>query len=129
MFERKELSTTIIGRGVRLEGDFTGEGNVELYGEIRGNVSITGFIKIGPAAKVTANISAESAEVAGHVKGKLTATKDIVLLASADVHGDIKTKQITVTKGARITGRITTDERGASGAVEEPPTPEKKRQL
>lgn len=109
MFEKNEHSVTIIGEGVKLEGDFSGQGDLELYGEIRGNVAISGFIKIGRGSTINANVSAERAEIAGYIKGKLVVKKDVDLLASAEVHGDIKTHQITVAKGARISGKIITD--------------------
>jgi len=32
MFEKSELQTTIIGEGIKLEGDFSGEGDLELHG-------------------------------------------------------------------------------------------------
>ena len=112
MFEKSEARLTIIGPGVKLEGDFSGQGDVELYGEVRGNLSITGFLKVGPAAQVTANVTADSAVIGGYVKGKVTVKKDIELLPTARIVGDIKSKQITVAKGASLSGKVISGEGG-----------------
>lgn len=121
MFEKGEARVTIIGPGVKMEGDFSGQGDVELYGEIRGSLTITGFLKVGPAAQVTANVSAERAVIGGYVKGRVTVKKDIELLPTARVVGDIKSKQITVAKGASLQGKVMSGEGGdreeALGAV------------
>jgi cytoskeletal protein CcmA (bactofilin family) len=110
MFEKtSENITTVIGQGVKLEGDFTGSGDVEFYGDIKGSITISGFIRVGGNAHVTANITADRAEIAGHVKGKINTNTDVDILATAKVMGDVKSQQITIAKGAHISGKITTD--------------------
>ena len=117
MFEKtSENVATIIGQGVKLEGDFTGNGDVEFYGEIKGSITISGFIRIGENASVTANITAEGAEIAGHVKGKITTSTDVDILSTARVQGDVMSEQITIAKGAHISGKVTTGGAGAKSS-------------
>ena len=109
MFEKGELQTTIIGEGIKLEGDFSGQGDLELYGELKGNITISGRLKIGSNATAVANIVASNAEVAGVVKGKISITNSIDILSTGNIHGDVKAQQITIAKGAAINGKVHID--------------------
>ena len=109
MFEKEERQTTIIGEGIKLEGDFSGQGDLELYGELKGNISITGRLKIGPNASAVANIIASNAEVEGVIKGKVSITNAIDILSTGNINGDVKAQEITIAKGAAINGKVHID--------------------
>ena len=109
MFEKGEHQITIIGEGIKLEGDFSGQGDLELYGELKGNISITGRLKIGTNATVAANIIADNAEIAGVVKGKVSITNAIDISSTGNIHGDVKAQEITIAKGAAINGKVHID--------------------
>lgn len=109
MFERNEPQTTIIGEGIKLEGDFSGEGDFELYGELKGNITISGRLKIGVKSNVVANIIASNAEIAGSIKGKVSITNAIDILSTGNIIGDVKAQQITIAKGAAINGKVNID--------------------
>lgn len=109
MFEKVEHQTTIIGEGIKLEGDFSGQGDLELYGELKGNISITGRLKVGPNARVIANITASNAEVEGMIKGKVSITNAIDILSTGNINGDVIAQEITIAKGAAINGKVHID--------------------
>ena len=109
MFEKGEHQTTIIGEGIKLEGDFSGQGDLELYGELKGNISITGRLKVGVNASAVANIVASNAEVAGIIKGKVSITNAIDISSTGNIHGDVKAQEITIAKGAAINGKVHID--------------------
>jgi len=125
MFEKSELQTTIIGEGIKLEGDFSGEGDLELYGELRGNITITGRLKIGVKSSVVASIVASSAEIAGSVKGKVSITNAIDILSTGNIHGDIKAQEITIAKGAAINGKVNIDMKNSVATTISSPKEEK----
>ncbi len=98
---------TIIAQGVRVEGDFTSEGDVIIEGEVTGSVKTAQHLRVGQAAKIQAEVSASDAVVAGEVRGNLTVAGKLELLETSQVHGDIQADVLSVSPGAKINGRVT----------------------
>src|SRR3989338_5126937 len=97
---------TIIGPSVKVQGDFTGDGDVIVEGIVVGNLKTKNHLKIGAGARVQAEIEAQSAFIAGEVSCNLTVLEEVELTASAKIKGDISASLISVEKGAKINGRI-----------------------
>lgn len=97
---------TIIGPSVKVQGDFTGDGDVIVEGIVVGNLKTKNHLKIGSGAKVQAEIEAQSAFIAGEVIGNINVLEEIEITASAKVKGDISASLISVEKGAKINGRL-----------------------
>jgi len=97
---------TVIGPSVKVDGQFKGEGNIIIKGEVKGSVKTKQHLEVGDKAVVKANIEAESAEIAGQVIGNLKIKSSLKVNASAHILGDIFAKEIEVSAGARIQGQI-----------------------
>ncbi|MDE5907544.1 MAG: polymer-forming cytoskeletal protein [Lachnospiraceae bacterium] len=79
----------------------------EIYAEgarITGELRSHGSIKIGQNAVVLGNVYANSAVVAGAVRGDLDIRGPVILDTSAIVMGDIKSKSVQINNGAVIEG-------------------------
>ncbi|MCM1146032.1 MAG: polymer-forming cytoskeletal protein, partial [Lachnoclostridium sp.] len=63
-----------------------------------------GSVKIGQSSVVIGNISANSAVIAGAVKGDIDVHGPVVLDTSAIVMGNIKSKSVQINNGAVIEG-------------------------
>jgi cytoskeletal protein CcmA (bactofilin family) len=98
---------TTIGPSVKVEGDVNAVGNVLIEGSVNGTITTDKHVVIGAGAEVTADIKADSAEIAGTVKGKLSIAKDLSILTTAQVTGDISTGTLSMEKGAKLNGQIT----------------------
>lgn len=72
----------------------------KITGELRSNSSI----KIGQSTVILGNIYANSAVVAGAIKGDIDVKGPVILDASAIVMGDIKSKSVQINNGAVIEG-------------------------
>jgi len=111
MFNRdeggREGGSTIIARGVKVEGDFTSDGNVTIEGEVLGSVKASGHLEVGPEAKIKADVSAGSAVVAGEISGNLIVTGKLDLLEKSHLSGDITVGILSVAPGAKINGQVT----------------------
>jgi cytoskeletal protein CcmA (bactofilin family) len=105
--EQTATAATIIGQSVHVEGDFNGNGNVNIEGKITGNLTTTDDIVIGQDAEVKAEIKGSNIEISGIVNGNISASGDVALKPTARLLGDIKCQSITIEKGAVITGKIT----------------------
>lgn len=104
---QKELSKkeTIIGSLLKVEGNFIGEGNVIIEGEIKGSLETKNDIRIGEKARVRANIKAENVFVNGEVRGNIKAQGKVELTKGAKVLGDIETKILSLSEGAIFNGK------------------------
>jgi cytoskeletal protein CcmA (bactofilin family) len=62
---------------------------------------------IGGTGKILGNIEADSATVAGHIKGNITVKNILELKPSAKIDGDIVTNKMVIESGAQFNGRCT----------------------
>ncbi len=79
----------------------------EIYAEgakITGELRSMGSIKVGQSTVIIGNIFANSAVIAGAVKGDIDVKGPVILDASAIVMGDIKSKSVQINNGAVIEG-------------------------
>ncbi|MDR2547835.1 MAG: polymer-forming cytoskeletal protein [Lachnospiraceae bacterium] len=74
--------------------------NAKITGEIRSN----GSVKIGQSTVIIGNIFANSAVIAGAVKGDIDVQGPVILDTSAIVMGNIKSKSVQINNGAVIEG-------------------------
>jgi cytoskeletal protein CcmA (bactofilin family) len=97
---------TIIGHSVRVEGNFRGNGDVIVEGEIKGSLKTKKNLQIGKQAQVKAGVEAVNAYVAGQVIGNIKVQEKLELAASATVVGDISARTLSVAPGAQLNGQI-----------------------
>ncbi len=79
----------------------------ELYAEeanIAGEISARGTVKIGAGSVTVGNISADTAVVAGAVKGDMDVRDEVVFDSTAVVIGNIKSKSVDIRSGAIVEG-------------------------
>ena len=94
---------TVIGNGLKIVGNVTAEGLVEVNGQIEGELHCTSLI-VSPNAQVVGSITAERVVVNGRVEGPIQGG-DVVLKSRAHVVGDIHHQSLTIEKGAYFEGR------------------------
>jgi len=107
----------IIGQGTRINGDLISNGDFRVDGAIEGSVKVGQRLVIGGTGKILGNIEADSATVAGHIKGNVTVKNVLELKPSAKIDGDIITNKMVIEAGAQFNGRCT-----MNVAVSVPPT-------
>ncbi|MGC9337636.1 MAG: bactofilin family protein [Candidatus Cloacimonadia bacterium] len=104
-----EKLNTVICKDVKVIGEIHSNGSVRIDGEVDGSIEANGLLTIGPTANVKAEIHAKEAVIAGNVDGKLVIDENLELEKTANVLGDIITKVLTVTTGARFNGKCQMD--------------------
>jgi cytoskeletal protein CcmA (bactofilin family) len=97
----------IIGQGTRINGDLISNGDFRVDGAIEGGVKVGQRLVIGGTGKILGNIEADSATVAGHIKGNVTVKNVLELKPSAKIDGDIITNKMVIEAGAQFNGRCT----------------------
>jgi cytoskeletal protein CcmA (bactofilin family) len=119
---------TIIANGVRLEGEFKSQGDVQIEGEVIGTVETSAMLSVGSEAKVKASVKAEDAVVAGQINGNVNVTKKLELKSTAKIVGDITCATIVVEAGAKLQGNIKSGSDNSAKPTNEPAKPEVKNQ-
>jgi cytoskeletal protein CcmA (bactofilin family) len=101
---KEDEAETIIGASVKVEGDFTSEGDVLVQGVVTGSLKTKGNLKVDEGAKIKADVESKNATVKGEIKGNITIQDNLELGASATISGDIITKILSIEPGAVLNG-------------------------
>jgi cytoskeletal protein CcmA (bactofilin family) len=94
--------TSSISRGVTVVGKIFGEGTVQLFGRIEGEVRVS-TVLIKEGALVEGDVVAEELTIAGQVKGAIHANR-VKLESTAVVEGDIFHRSLSIDENARFEG-------------------------
>lgn len=96
---------SVLGADLRITGEITSSGSVEVLGEIEGNITANGLV-IGQEGQVKGSITAHTVEVKGKFDGKVSC-ESFTLRASSEVKADVNAVALVIESGARIEGRFT----------------------
>lgn len=115
----------MIGPGITIRGNVTGDEDLSVEGRIEGAVRLTRDLTVQPGAELTADVEARNVSVGGVVRGAVTAGEALVIESGAIVVGDISTPRLVIEDGARYRGRVTmnVDIPGAEPAPRAAPAP------
>ncbi len=97
--------TTIISRGVKIEGKITSSGNIRVDGEIQGDIFSESNITIGKDAQVNGQMNANVITIGGKVSGIVRAKDKLILNSKCNLKGDIFTKNLVIEEGAKFDGK------------------------
>lgn len=97
---------TFIGPNIAVEGTLSGSEPVVIEGSVKGNVELSGELRIGTRARVEATVHARNIVIEGKLNGDVSADERVELVASASVDGNIKAPKIVVAEGARFRGSV-----------------------
>ncbi len=98
---------TLIGSSVKVEGDFVSKGNVTVEGMVCGTLKTEKDLKVGVGAKISANVFATNAVVAGEVKGNMKVSGKLELTDTSKIYGDVEAKTVVMSAGAILNGKCT----------------------
>ncbi len=96
-----------IGKSIHIKGDVQGEEDLEIDGEVEGQITLASHqLTIGAHGQVRGELNAKSIVVVGQVSGNLVATERAEIQGSGSVEGDIKAPRLLVQEGAVVNGTI-----------------------
>lgn len=104
--EMMKDAETIIGSSIRVKGNFNGKGDIVIEGCLEGSLKTEANVFIGEKAKVNANIEATEALINGEISGNIKARKYLAIGKTAKISGDVQCAEISIERGASITGQI-----------------------
>jgi cytoskeletal protein CcmA (bactofilin family) len=99
----------VLGGGLALRGEITGEGDFHIYGRFEGEIDVSGRVVVSEAAQVDANINAASIVIAGKVRGNLSAATHLDILPTGVLTGTLKAGSFSAAEGSSVKGDIWLD--------------------
>lgn len=113
----------MIGSQIKLNGDVSGDEDVEIQGRVEGTINLKKDLVIASAGNVEAKIHAKNVTIAGKVKGDVTADEKVELVASGSLEGNIRAPKIVISEGAHFRGSVEMTGRGENIKPPEPARP------
>lgn len=95
---------SVIGSDVTIKGDISASVDLHVDGTIEGDLKCASLVQ-GEASTVKGGVIAETARLAGKVVGSITA-RELVILKSAQIEGDVHYDALTIEQGAQVDGRF-----------------------
>ncbi len=97
----------MIGPGIHIRGDIVGDENLTIDGILEGSVIVESHeLCIGPAGRITANVTAKLVRVEGEVNGDITGLEKVIVARTGNVRGNINAPRVCLEDGARFKGSI-----------------------
>lgn len=113
------LST--LSADLSFEGNVSGNGDLQIDGQVKGDVRV-GRLIVGETGAIEGGVSADYVEIRGRVVGAVSG-KQVKLVSTAYVDGDITAEQLSIDVGAYFQGRCIQGRREAPAAAAPKPTP------
>jgi len=101
--------SSVIGAGTVVRGNVEGDGSLEIFGRVEGDVNMGGDVVVGEAGAVRGNVSGEKISVQGAVQGDLRGADAVLLERGAKVVGDLSAPRIGIANGALVRGTVRTE--------------------
>jgi cytoskeletal protein CcmA (bactofilin family) len=106
---------SVIGADVMIKGDIAATADLHVDGTIEGDIKCASLVQ-GESSSINGAVTAESARMAGKVSGSITA-RELVILKSARIEGDVHYDALTIEQGAQVDGRFAPNARQPIKAV------------
>ncbi len=95
---------SVIGSDVTITGNIAATTELHVDGNIEGDITCASLVQ-GEGSVVKGVIEAESARLSGTVIGSISA-RELVVLKSARIDGDVHYDALTIEQGATVEGRF-----------------------
>lgn len=92
----------MLASDLKIVGEITSTGSVEIMGEVEGNLTARG-VTVGGEGRVKGTVQAETVEIKGALDGRV-ATGGFTLRATAQVEADVTYATLVIESGAQIEG-------------------------
>lgn len=106
---------SVFGGDIRIKGDVHALADLHIDGKVEGDVSCTSLVQ-GESGEIVGAVKAETARLSGSVRGTIT-VRDLVVLKTARIHGDVHYDSLTIEQGAQVDGRFAPRAVGEDSAV------------
>jgi len=96
---------SVLGADLAIKGDLTASADLHIDGKVEGDITCASLVQ-GETSTVDGAITAQSARLAGILRGSIVASA-LVILKTARIEGDITYDTLTIEQGAQVDGKLT----------------------
>lgn len=100
-----DATFSVLGPDIAITGDLMAKADLHLDGKVGGDISCAALVQ-GETSEITGAVAAQTARIAGKIKGSITA-EVLVILRSARIEGDVSYGALTIEEGAQVDGKFT----------------------
>lgn len=105
MATRSASSTfSVLGSDLTITGDISASADLHIDGTVEGDIACSSLVQ-GESSTIKGGVTAETARLAGRVTGSIAA-RELVILKTARIEGDVHYDALTIEQGAQVEGRF-----------------------
>lgn len=95
---------SMLGADTVITGNIEASADLHIDGRVDGDIACNALVQ-GEGSEITGAIRAETIRIAGLVRGTIAA-REVVILKTARIEGDVAYDALTIEQGARLEGRL-----------------------
>lgn len=103
--QESPVRNNLVGNGTTIKGDISANGDLRVDGIIIGTVKSTGKVVVGQQGIIEGDVTCNSADVSGRIKGSLRVEELTTLKSTSRLEAELFTKQLLIEVGAIFTGK------------------------
>lgn len=103
--ENYKDAETVIGPSVKVEGNFSSDGDVVIEGQLTGTLKTSKNVRIGAGARIKADVEAANIIQAGEIRGNVKVLEKLQLKSTAKIFGNVETSIMSVEEGGILNGK------------------------
>ena len=119
MASKSNSTFSVFGSDISIKGDIKASADLHVDGSIEGDITCSSLVQ-GETSTIAGSVKAESARLAGSVEGSISA-RELVILRSARIKGDVFYDALTIEQGAQVEGRFARREEKPATRPQSPP--------
>lgn len=96
---------SMLGSDTNIVGNIEASADLHIDGRVEGDITCNALVQ-GECSEILGAVKAETVRVAGTVRGAVFA-REVVILKTAKIEGDVAYDALTIEQGARLDGRLT----------------------
>lgn len=104
MANNRSPTFSVLGADTTIKGDIVASADLHIDGKVEGDISCASLVQ-GETSTIMGHVRAESARLSGTVHGSIT-VRELVILKSARIEGDVHYDALTIEQGAQVDGRL-----------------------
>ncbi|MGE5515306.1 MAG: bactofilin family protein [Bacteroidota bacterium] len=101
---RPAIPVSIIGADVRIVGNIITQGEMQIDGQVEGDIACARLI-VGEGGRIVGEVTADTVRVHGRLDGRIHANA-VTIAKSAEVVGDITHDTLEIEAGGRLEGHL-----------------------
>jgi cytoskeletal protein CcmA (bactofilin family) len=102
----RSQAVSVLGEGILVTGDVSGEGDFRIQGRVEGSISTDGRLIVEASGEVLGDIEAAEVIASGKVSGRILSAGAVRLESGCQIDADIQAGTISIQEGGIVNGEL-----------------------